>query len=65
VTNGGPRPEPGAPTQGEPSGRGLPSPGLDADQSCFGCLILGGLILLSLAVWGYVYWANNPEFHPR
>jgi hypothetical protein len=63
VSDGGPRPESDPPRKGERSGRGLPSPGLDADQSCFGCLILVGLIVLSLAVWGFVYWRANPEFH--
>ena len=63
MSDGGPRPDAPAPQSGGRSGRGLPSPGLDADQSCFGCLILVGLIVASLAVWGWIYWANNPEFH--
>ncbi len=56
------RPESGTPEGETPPGRRLPTPGLDPDQSCFGCLIWIGILIVTFGFWGWIYWANNPEF---
>jgi len=45
--------------------RRLPSPGLNPDQSCFGCLIWIGILIVTFGAWGTVYYFMNPEFHPE
>lgn len=65
MSDGDPRPETGKPDGDAPAGRGLPTPGLNPDQSCFGCLIWIGILIVTFAIWGWIYWANNPEFHGR
>jgi len=62
VSESDPRPESGTPEGAKPSGRGLPNPGLNPDQSCFGCLIWIGILIVTFAFWGWIYFANNPEF---
>ncbi|MEY3763994.1 MAG: hypothetical protein RLZ42_654 [Armatimonadota bacterium] len=45
--------------------RRLPSSGLNPDQSCFGCLIWIGILIITFGTWGTVYYFMNPEFHPE
>lgn len=35
------------------------------DQGCCGCLVVAVLVLVSLLVWGFIYWYNEPNFHDR
>jgi len=34
------------------------------EQGCYGCLIAAGLILVTLLVWSFIYYYNEPNFHP-
>lgn len=63
MSDGDARPPAGDGPPAPRRGRALPTPGLNPDQSCFGCLILLGMIVASLVFWGWIYWRNNPEFH--
>lgn len=42
-----------------PLGRGIASP----ERACLGCVLAVGALLLCAAVWIYLYWRLNPEFH--
>jgi hypothetical protein len=35
------------------------------DRACIGCLIGVGLIVLSVAIWIFIYVRFNPELTPR
>jgi hypothetical protein len=42
-----------------PKPPGVASP----EQMLMGCGIGCGMLLLSLLVWGFIYWYNEPAFH--
>jgi len=37
---------------------------ISPEHGCYGCLIAGGLILVTLLVWAFIYYYNEPNFHP-
>ncbi len=36
---------------------------LNPEESCLGCVIGAAILLVSVAIWAFVYWLNAPEFH--
>jgi hypothetical protein len=37
---------------------------INPEQGCYGCLISAGVILATLLFWVFIYWYNEPTFHP-
>ena len=38
---------------------------LTPDQGCYGCLIGLAVLLVTVLIWAFIYWYNEPDFHDR
>jgi hypothetical protein len=38
---------------------------MNPEQGCYGCLISVGVVLATVLVWIFIYWYNEPSFHPQ
>ncbi len=36
---------------------------INPEQGCYGCLISVGVILVTVLVWAFIYWYNDPTYH--
>lgn len=36
---------------------------INPEQGCYGCLISGGVILVTVLIWAFIYWYNEPNYH--
>ena len=43
----------------------LPPNVMTPEQGCLSCSLGIALLILSLLFWLYIYWRNEPSFHPE
>ncbi|MBC8103231.1 MAG: hypothetical protein H7Z41_11645 [Cytophagales bacterium] len=36
---------------------------MNPEQGCYGCLISVGVVAVTVLIWVFIYWYNEPNFH--
>jgi|GEM_PF-4600036 Cytosine/uracil/thiamine/allantoin permeases len=66
-SSSGSGPAPGASKNNFARSRSGPRPPqrvLSPEEGCIGCLIGTGILVVSVIIWGIVYWLNAEQFRP-